>query len=80
MKLYLRRKRLQGGDTGRTRRGTILFVHGSSVSATPVFDLQLPGKPEASTMDWFARDGFDTYCSSTLPCRRSSVTRHRRKP
>jgi len=62
VKLYLRRKRLQGVDADRTRRGTILFVHGSSVSATPVFDLQLPGKPEASTMDWFARAGFDTWC------------------
>jgi len=37
-------------------------VHGSSVSATPVFDLQIPGKPEASTMDWFARRGYDTWC------------------
>ncbi|HSU62292.1 MAG TPA: alpha/beta fold hydrolase, partial [Burkholderiales bacterium] len=44
------------------RKGTILFVHGSSVSATPVFDLQIPGKPEASTMDWFARLGYDTWC------------------
>src|ERR1700674_3793431 len=30
--------------------GTILFVPGPSVSATPVCDLQIPGKPEASTM------------------------------
>jgi pimeloyl-ACP methyl ester carboxylesterase len=44
------------------RRGTILFVHGSSVSATPVFDLRIPGKPEASTMDAFARLGYDTWC------------------
>src|SRR3989442_14322293 len=43
-------------------KGVILFVHGSSVSATPVFDLQIPGKPEASTMDWFARLGYDTWC------------------
>ena len=62
VKLYLRRKQLQGTDPGPARRGTILFVHGSSVSATPVFDLQIPGKPEASTMDWFARAGFDTWC------------------
>jgi pimeloyl-ACP methyl ester carboxylesterase len=60
VKLYLRRKRLESADG--TTRGTILFVHGSSVSATPVFDLQIPGKPEASTMDWFARAGFDTWC------------------
>src|SRR3954469_18271763 len=43
-------------------KGTILFVHGSSVSATPVFDLQIPGRTESSTMDWFARLGYDTWC------------------
>ena len=59
VKLFLWRKEL---TTAGARRGTILFVHGSSVSATPVFDLQIPGKPEASTMDWFARLGYDTWC------------------
>src|SRR5439155_1660923 len=49
-------------DFRGARGGTILFVHGSSVSATPVFDLQITGKPEASTMDWFARLGYDTWC------------------
>jgi pimeloyl-ACP methyl ester carboxylesterase len=44
------------------RKGTALFVHGSSVSSLPVFDLQIPGRPEASTMDWFARLGYDTWC------------------
>jgi pimeloyl-ACP methyl ester carboxylesterase len=44
------------------RKGTILFVHGSSVSSTPVFDLDIPGRPESSTMQWFARKGFDTWC------------------
>ena len=43
-------------------KGTIVFVHGSSVSSTPVFDLQIPGRPESSMMDWFARLGFDTWC------------------
>src|SRR5258708_26802204 len=63
VKLFLWRKRLQNAAVGGTaRRGTILFVHGSSVSATPVFDLQIPGKPEASTMDAFARLGYDTWC------------------
>jgi pimeloyl-ACP methyl ester carboxylesterase len=63
VKLFLWRKRsrdLPGASA--PRRGTVLFVHGSSVSATPVFDLQIPGKPEASTMDWFARLGYDTWC------------------
>jgi pimeloyl-ACP methyl ester carboxylesterase len=57
VRLFMWRKRI--GDAGK---GTILFVHGSSVSATPVFDLQIPGKPEASAMDWFARLGYDTWC------------------
>ncbi|MSP49721.1 MAG: alpha/beta fold hydrolase [Alphaproteobacteria bacterium] len=44
------------------RKGTILFVHGSSMASTPTFDLQVPGQPDASAMDWFARRGFDTWC------------------
>jgi pimeloyl-ACP methyl ester carboxylesterase len=42
--------------------GTILFVHGSSEASTPVFDLQVPGRPHSSAMDWFAAHGFDTWC------------------
>ncbi len=57
VKLFLWRKR-----AADARRGTILFVHGSSISSTPVFDLQIPGRPEASTMAWFARLGYDTWC------------------
>jgi pimeloyl-ACP methyl ester carboxylesterase len=63
VRLFLWRKRLKDAAASAAgRRGTILFVHGSSVSATPVFDLQIPGKPEASTMDAFARLGYDTWC------------------
>ena len=65
VRLFMWRKQLKSPavDPGASkRRGTILFVHGSSVSATPVFDLQIPGRPEASTMDWFARRGYDTWC------------------
>jgi pimeloyl-ACP methyl ester carboxylesterase len=57
VRLFLWRKR-----TAAAPKGTILFVHGSSVSATPVFDLQIPGRPESSAMDWFARLGYDTWC------------------
>jgi pimeloyl-ACP methyl ester carboxylesterase len=57
VRLFLWRKR-----TLNAPKGVILFVHGSSVSATPVFDLQIPGRPESSTMDWFARLGYDTWC------------------
>jgi non-heme chloroperoxidase len=43
-------------------RGPLLFVHGSSVSSAASFDLQVPGKPDYSTMDRFARWGFDAWC------------------
>jgi pimeloyl-ACP methyl ester carboxylesterase len=47
----------KGGD-----KGTILFVHGSSMAATPTFDLQVPGRPFSSAMDYFASLGYDTWC------------------
>jgi pimeloyl-ACP methyl ester carboxylesterase len=66
VKLFLWRKQLSdrgaAGRGGDPSRGTILFVHGSSISATPEFDLQLPGRSMPSTMDWFARRGYDTWC------------------
>ncbi len=43
------------------KRGTILFVHGSSMASTPTFDLQIPGRSDSSVMDWFARRGYDTW-------------------
>jgi len=43
-------------------KGTILFVHGSSMAGQPTFDLQVPGRPYSSAMDWFADKGFDTWC------------------
>jgi non-heme chloroperoxidase len=47
---------------GQAARGTILFVHGSSMAAQPTFDLEVPGRPDSSVMDWFAARGFDTWC------------------
>jgi pimeloyl-ACP methyl ester carboxylesterase len=44
------------------QRGTVLFVHGSSMASQPTFDLQVPGRPDSSAMDWFAGRGFDTWC------------------
>ncbi len=46
----------------RAAKGTILFVHGSSMASQPAFDLHVPGRPESSAMDWFAARGFDTWC------------------
>ena len=39
----------------RDAKGTILFVHGSSMASQPTFDLHVPGRPDSSAMDWFAR-------------------------
>ena len=39
----------------------VLFVHGSSMASTPTFDLAVPGRPDSSVMDWFARRGFDCW-------------------
>jgi pimeloyl-ACP methyl ester carboxylesterase len=44
------------------RKGTILFVHGSSMASQPTFDLQVPGRPDSSVMDYFAARGFDCWC------------------
>ena len=55
--LFLWRKRI----VGNTAKGVILFIHGSSMAGTPTFDLQIPGKPEYSAMDTFARLGYDTW-------------------
>jgi pimeloyl-ACP methyl ester carboxylesterase len=42
-------------------RGTIFFVHGSSMASQPTFDLQVPGRPFSSAMDWFNAQGYDTW-------------------
>jgi len=47
---------------GTQKRGTVLFVHGSSMASQPTFDLRVPGRPDSSVMDWFAARGFDTWC------------------
>jgi pimeloyl-ACP methyl ester carboxylesterase len=58
IRLFLWEKRTPQRD----KRGTILFVHGSSMASTPTFDLQVPGRTNSSAMDTFANHGFDTWC------------------
>jgi pimeloyl-ACP methyl ester carboxylesterase len=58
VKLFLWNKCI--GDPAKTR-GTILFVHGSSMASQPTFDLQLPSRPGSSAMECFAERGFDTW-------------------
>jgi pimeloyl-ACP methyl ester carboxylesterase len=43
-------------------KGIILFVHGSSMASQPTFDLDVPGRPDSSAMEHFARHGYDTWC------------------
>jgi pimeloyl-ACP methyl ester carboxylesterase len=59
----------------RARAGTVLFVHGSSMASQPTFDLDVPGRPDSSAMDWFARRGFDTWCVDMEGYGRSDKTR-----
>jgi len=57
IRLALYRKRL-AGSFGRP---VLFLVHGSSVSAKPSYDLSVPGHGDYSTMDAFARAGFDVW-------------------
>ena len=45
------------------------------MASTPAFDFQMPGKPDASLMDWFVRRGFDTWCVDMEGCGRSDKQR-----
>jgi len=56
---------------GQPARGTVLFVHGSSMGSVPSFDLQVPGRPAVSAMDYFARLGYDTWTFDHEGYRRS---------
>src|SRR5512141_1219945 len=72
VKLFLFEK--SAGDPAKTR-GTVLFVHGSSMASTPTFDLQVPGRPYSSAMDYFAAQGYDTWCFDMEGYGRSDKTR-----
>src|SRR5262245_56219597 len=71
VKLFLWSKAAPGGAP----KGTILFVHGSSMASQPTFDLHVPGRPDSSVMDWFAARGFDTWCMDQEGYGRSDKTR-----
>jgi len=77
VKLFLYEK--HAGDPAATR-GTILFVHGSSMASQPTFDLQVPGRPDSSAMDHFARLGYDCWCVDMEGYGRSTKTRDNNAP
>ena len=60
---------------GQATRGTVFFVHGSSMASQPTFDLCVPGRPDSSVMDWFAARGFDTWCMDLEGYGRSDKSR-----
>ena len=58
VKLFLYEK--HAGAPGH--KPAVLFVHGSSMSGQATFDMQMPGRPYASAMDYFVDKGFDAWC------------------
>jgi pimeloyl-ACP methyl ester carboxylesterase len=77
VKLFLFEK--CAGDPAKTM-GTILFVHGSSMASQPTFDLQVPGRPDSSAMDHFARRGYDCWCVDMEGYGRSTKNRDNNAP
>jgi hypothetical protein len=72
VKLFLWEKQA----TAPGKRGTVLFVHGSSMASQPTFDLQVPGRPYSSAMDYCASLGYDTWCFDMEGYGRSDKTRN----
>jgi pimeloyl-ACP methyl ester carboxylesterase len=61
-------------------KGTILFVHGSSMASQPTFDLRVPGRPDSSAMDHFAKLGFDCWTVDMEGYGRSTKDRDNNAP
>ncbi len=59
VKLFLWEKYLEKTNN---KKGTILFVHGSSMASQPTFDLNVEDRPFSSVMNWFSLKGYDTWC------------------
>lgn len=72
--LAMFRKRVGAPQAGERPRPVLVFVHGSSVSSRPSFDLTVPGAGEYSMMNVFARWGYDTWTLDHEGYGRSSRT------
>ena len=77
VKLFMWNK--AAGDAATTK-GTILFVHGSSMASQPTFDLDVPGRPDSSAMEYFARQGYDCWCVDMEGYGRSTKDRDNNAP
>lgn len=58
-----------------TAKAGVLFVHGSTMSARPTFDFDMPGRPNSSVMAFFAGHGYDTWAVDMEGYGRSTKTR-----
>jgi pimeloyl-ACP methyl ester carboxylesterase len=67
-------------DDPAATRGTILFVHGSSMASQPTFDLDVPGRADSSVMEYFARAGYDCWCVDMEGYGRSTKDRDNNAP
>ena len=56
-------------------KGTLFFVHGSSMGSQPTFDLHVPGRPHSSAMEYFAGLGYDTWTMDNEGYGRSDKSR-----
>ena len=72
VRLFLWNKR---PPSGSAIRGTILFVHGSSMASQPTFDLYVPGRADSSAMEYFAGLGYDTWTMDNEGYGRSDKSR-----
>jgi pimeloyl-ACP methyl ester carboxylesterase len=72
VRLFLWNKR---PPPGTAIRGTILFVHGSSMASQPTFDLYVPGRADSSAMEYFAGLGYDTWTMDNEGYGRSDKSR-----
>src|SRR6476619_696292 len=70
VKLFLYNK-----TSGKKERGTVLFVHCSSMASQPTFDLHVPGRPHSSAMEYFAGLGYDTWTMDNEGYGRSDKSR-----
>jgi alpha-beta hydrolase superfamily lysophospholipase len=57
LKLYVWEKYV-GSPAGKP---VVVLAHGSGTAGRESFDLQVPGKPSYSLMDFLAREGFDVF-------------------
>ena len=72
--LSMYRKRQGAPQPGEPPRPVLFLVHGSSISARPSFDLEVPGRGEFSLMNAFAGRGFDVWTVDHEGYGRSSRT------